>query len=46
MASKNPYRDKWPEPTCTILAIAVEAHHLIFPQGTSGFTLLRQTVAK
>jgi hypothetical protein len=41
MASKNQWRDKLPELTYTILAIGVEAHHLIFLQGTFGFTLPR-----
>jgi hypothetical protein len=41
MASKNQFRDKLLELTYTILAIGVEAHHLIFPQGTFGFTLPR-----
>jgi hypothetical protein len=41
MASENQFRNKLLEPTYTILAIGVGAHHLIFPQGTFGFTLLR-----
>jgi hypothetical protein len=34
MASKNPFHDKLLGPTYTILAIGVETHLLVFPQGT------------
>jgi hypothetical protein len=40
MASRNSLRDKLREPTYTSPAIGVEAHRLVFPQETFGFTLL------